>query len=655
MARSSLTVLALLCLSATLRCVPALVARGRVSVDPVTGDVELVGASTVGSVSLWPRSSDLLDSAAASEGQPALAGPSMLIDSGGDSGVLDELRAVDGAPVVVSSSSLELSLDQEHLSVDSWAPDISNASFDPLRDQNQQQSNAPFQDTGAVVVRRGATLAVALRWPWKTPPDGLRYSVLLISEQGDQTSLAKLSATRKSGSASVVISGTVPAGSLAGVYQAVVSVASVSNTAGSSKTLETSFVVLFNAWDPRDAAYCADDTLRQRYLLSQQGTVFLESESVSMAIQGWNYKQFDKIALDALRWLMHSWTQAERGSPVLASRRLTQQARHDESQDTGDQGILVGQWSANKSVYGDGVDPTLWRDTTEILSLWRLSGHKPVGYGQCWVFSALLTTLLRSCGIVGRQVMAKPCAHNPSLSMQTRLKYTNDGLRTECEDMWWNFHNWNEAWLSNTEWTGSNNASQWNMLDPTYRLGPVPRPAIVKGVNNSEASFVRMEVGAVLKYVYQGSVLSMINPDDESSLVAQNITGSYRRQFPKQSTVYRGVTVPSYSVDALATPSTFSYTVQSSTQARIRVHAVVSVAPVGVECNETLGGNQTDTVDMSPGEPFKGKATFSWDRSASSSAVLWFRLFITNLDTGVSALWLSVLAPSSLGSLLFRY
>lgn len=54
-----------------------------------------------------------------------------------------------------------------------------------------------------------------------------------------------------------------------------------------------------------------------------------------------------------------------------------------------DQGVLLGNWSGN---YEGGKNPNSWTGSGEILQSWKKSGFKPVRYGQCWVFAAVLTT-----------------------------------------------------------------------------------------------------------------------------------------------------------------------------------------------------------------------------------------------------------------------
>ena len=54
-----------------------------------------------------------------------------------------------------------------------------------------------------------------------------------------------------------------------------------------------------------------------------------------------------------------------------------------------DFGVLEGNWSGN---YANGVSPTAWSGSVDILRKYHKEGGNPVKYGQCWVFSGVTTT-----------------------------------------------------------------------------------------------------------------------------------------------------------------------------------------------------------------------------------------------------------------------
>lgn len=54
-----------------------------------------------------------------------------------------------------------------------------------------------------------------------------------------------------------------------------------------------------------------------------------------------------------------------------------------------DRGVLKGKWEGD---YKDAVDPSWWTGSGDILRQWAESGYRPVKYGQCWVFAAVMCT-----------------------------------------------------------------------------------------------------------------------------------------------------------------------------------------------------------------------------------------------------------------------
>ncbi len=53
-----------------------------------------------------------------------------------------------------------------------------------------------------------------------------------------------------------------------------------------------------------------------------------------------------------------------------------------------DKGVLVGRWDGN---YDDGTKPFEWTGSVQILEEFMQTGNS-VKYGQCWVFSGVVTT-----------------------------------------------------------------------------------------------------------------------------------------------------------------------------------------------------------------------------------------------------------------------
>ena len=147
-----------------------------------------------------------------------------------------------------------------------------------------------------------------------------------------------------------------------------------------------------------------------------------------------------------------------------------------------DKGVLKGRWDGN---YRDGKMPSEWTGSVPILEEYMKSGgHKSVKYGQCWVFAGVVTTskikadflcltfesmhffrqclVCRALGIPCRCVTNYLSAHDTNKSMTVDKFLNMDGEETnvseldtifnevgpKIKDSIWNFHVWNEVWMS---------------------------------------------------------------------------------------------------------------------------------------------------------------------------------------------------------------
>ena len=124
----------------------------------------------------------------------------------------------------------------------------------------------------------------------------------------------------------------------------------------------------------------------------------------------WNFGQFEEGILDAtLKVLMKDKRiKSPKGEqklrdPVWLGRILSAAANSSD-----ENGILMGNWSEN---YEGGVSPVTWNGSVKIIQQFIETGE-PVKYGQCWVFSGLLTTLMRSIGVPCRSVTNFASAHD---------------------------------------------------------------------------------------------------------------------------------------------------------------------------------------------------------------------------------------------------
>ncbi|XP_077315317.1 protein-glutamine gamma-glutamyltransferase E-like [Lithobates pipiens] len=265
------------------------------------------------------------------------------------------------------------------------------------------------------------------------------------------------------------------------------------------------FILLFNPWCLDDDVYMANEEERQEYVLNDHGVLFMGNEK-HVTGMGWNYGQFENnilnICLDILdRNLNYHKDPAldcsQRYSPIYVGRVISAMVNSND-----DYGVLEGKWEKD---FSDGADPNSWNGSVEILWKWKNDEYKPVKYGQCWVFAAVMCTALRCLGIPTRVITNFNSAHNTDGNMVIDMHYDADGKFLELsDDSIWNFHVWNESWFLRRDL--GLYYSGWQVLDSTpqeqsqgvYRCGPTSVIAVKEGdIHLSfDTPFVFAEVNA---------------------------------------------------------------------------------------------------------------------------------------------------------------
>ncbi|KAM7150972.1 protein-glutamine gamma-glutamyltransferase 5-like [Macrochelys suwanniensis] len=66
-----------------------------------------------------------------------------------------------------------------------------------------------------------------------------------------------------------------------------------------------------------------------------------------------------------------------------------------------DSGVLDGNWRED---YSSSICPSEWNGNIVILRQWDAAGGQPVKYEQCWVFAAVMCTVMRCLGIPTRLI-----------------------------------------------------------------------------------------------------------------------------------------------------------------------------------------------------------------------------------------------------------
>ncbi|KAM4622712.1 protein-glutamine gamma-glutamyltransferase 5-like [Discoglossus pictus] len=249
------------------------------------------------------------------------------------------------------------------------------------------------------------------------------------------------------------------------------------------------FICLFNPWCTDDDVYMEDETWRQEYVMNDYGFVYQGNENWITPCP-WNYGQFEDDIVDIclkildknLNFKQDAFKDlAHRKTPVYISRVICAMTNSND-----DSGVLQGNWSGD---YNTGVCPSMWNGSVAILRQWYKTDCHPVKYGQCWVFAAVMCTVMRCLGIPTRVVTNFNSAHDTDGNLLIDEYYDTTGkkLPKETHDSIWNYHVWCECWMARRDLPPGYGG--WQVLDPTpqetsqgiYCCGPTSVNAIKRG------------------------------------------------------------------------------------------------------------------------------------------------------------------------------
>ncbi|XP_068589270.1 protein-glutamine gamma-glutamyltransferase 5-like [Cebidichthys violaceus] len=312
------------------------------------------------------------------------------------------------------------------------------------------------------------------------------------------------------------------------------------------------FVLLCNPWLKDDPVYIPLDVQIQEYIKSDYGVVYMGTPHLNIN-RPWSFGQYEPGVLEACLTLLQVSPQhvrdgnkdyIHRSDPVYLSRVICAMVNRNDGL-----GILEGKWQDG---YNDGVKPTEWSGSADILHRWVSSNRRPVRYGQCWVFASVLCTVMRVLGIPSRVVTVFNAAHgNPKIQEY----YSSAGEKLDLsKDSIWNFHVWVECWMRRPDLGAEFDG--WQVVDPTpqgksagvYRCGPCPVVAIRRCCLGApyDASFIYASVDAnVVKLILQGGkevgreldtegVGQLIYTKSIGSDAPVNLTGTYKSKKQKQ-------------------------------------------------------------------------------------------------------------------------
>jgi len=251
--------------------------------------------------------------------------------------------------------------------------------------------------------------------------------------------------------------------------------------------------ILFNPWCKADDVYMEDVNLRNEYVLNDSGMVYMNN----MRARPWLFGQFTDVVFRCTVGLLETTSKYRRDNVREVARHLSAMANSFDNN-----GVLEGNWSGE---YEGGTKPWQWNGSVKIFEKYRET-KESVKFGQCWVFSGIITSMMRAMGIPCRSVTNYSSAHDTDNNCTFDKYYDEEMnyLEDESDDSCWNFHVWNDVWMARPDLPAG--MGGWQAVDGTpqeeskgvYRCGPASLQAIKEGNvhYNYDTKFVFAEVNA---------------------------------------------------------------------------------------------------------------------------------------------------------------
>ncbi len=263
--------------------------------------------------------------------------------------------------------------------------------------------------------------------------------------------------------------------------------------------------VLFNPWCSTDQT-SAGPIVRDTFLQRTSGALFLYPPSPptigtgtynasSLIMVPWTFSQYDSSVFEGTMELLNGLPDSGRRDPVIVGLWLTR-FLHKEA----NVGLLFGKWRNLSTL--EAVTLLNWHDSADIFREWRATMHNPLLplVGQCWIFSAVTVSSLRTLGICARPVTCTFASVDADQDGHLKIYWkfdptrppprayiVRDGIRQV--DWQWNYHNWAEGYMKRPDYPAMN-FNNWQAMDSTYvsflapppsrhTLGPAPVNAIL--------------------------------------------------------------------------------------------------------------------------------------------------------------------------------
>ncbi|XP_065255958.1 protein-glutamine gamma-glutamyltransferase 4 [Emys orbicularis] len=371
------------------------------------------------------------------------------------------------------------------------ASSLKTLGVDLLQKQNARLHHSEeYHENTSLIVRRGQVFQLKLTFDRELKDNDKVVVQLSVGENPMESNETLLSMNLKSGQDSrcwcanisntsgkeCLVAVTSPADAAVGKYFLSVKTGPHIYNPGNKVVY-----VLFNPWCEADTVFMPNDTERLEYVLSDTGYIYVGSIQ-NIVGRPWNFGQFEEDVLDSCMYLLDKskLKQKVRKDPVIVSRAMSALVNsHDDS------GVLFGNWSGT---YTGGTSPMAWTGSAPILQKYYKT-KKPICFGQCWVFSGVLTTAMRCLGIPARSVTNFASAHDTEENLKVDIYLNEKGEKLDdmTSDSVWNFHVWNDVWMKRPDLPQGFDG--WQAVDATpqeisqgvYQCGPCPLKAIRSG------------------------------------------------------------------------------------------------------------------------------------------------------------------------------
>ncbi|KAF4096342.1 hypothetical protein G5714_022311 [Onychostoma macrolepis] len=281
--------------------------------------------------------------------------------------------------------------------------------------------------------------------------------------------------------------------------------------------------MLFNPWCEDDAVYLDDESERKEYILNSMGRIYYGTEQ-QIGTRTWNFAQFEQDILEACLFILERGQVAmtEWRDPVIVSRMVSALVNSND-----DYGVLMGNW---KDSYEGGTSPTAWSGSGDILRQYYSSGSLSNSPSA----GSMQESPIPMSWYSHRCVTNFNSAHDTDLSLTTDI-YIDEKLeiiKDKTSDSVWNFHVWNESWMSRPDLPAGYGG--WQVVDATpqepsqgsYRCGPTSVSAVRNGQVNLkfDTPFVFAEVNSDKIYWQKKPDGSFSQVNVEKSSIGQCIS-----------------------------------------------------------------------------------------------------------------------------------